>query len=240
MLHHHAKMLPTGMLNALKESADASYTQVNHHYNTRQLPLIYKLPNGGVYVKNASSFTLDAILGYDGALSLIRGILNIQTLHSYLPETYFINLDQVWVRRQFPHHISKNGGHQWHQDGALGFNFSNSNADFENGLLDMFIVWIPLDTCGADAPGLEFINCRQIRILSLPELIDANLKARYPSALFLKPVVEAGDVLVFGGNMIHRTHKTEKMKCQRTSLGIRIFSGIPERCAVERYVKFSK
>lgn len=240
MLQHLPKLLPAGMLDTLKERADASYIQINQVSKSRQLPHIFKIPHGGVYVKSSASFTLEAVLGYDETLSLITEILSIPQLLSYLPESYFVNLDQAWVRRQFPLHISKTGAHQWHQDGALGYNFLEQAADLDHGLLDMLIIWVPLVSCGTDAPGLEFINFRQARVLGLTELNDVHLKTLYPPDVFLTPKAEPGDVLVFGGNMIHRTHKTTSMTNERTSLGIRVFSSIPNRCSSDRHVRFSK
>jgi hypothetical protein len=68
-------------------------------------------------------------------------------------------------------------------------------------------------------------------------LTDAKLRAEYPASAFIRPNFQYGDILVFGGNMIHRTSSTAKMNRYRTSLGVRIFTEIPERCKADRFIQ---
>jgi hypothetical protein len=135
------------------------------------------------------------------------------------------HVDECWWRRQYPaqaappHHHP----HAWHQDGALGHDFvaRPGGSGDAAGLLPVATCWIALVPCGVDAPGLELVRPSPARVLGLAELDDAALRQATPSAAFERPMLAAGDALVFGGAVVHRTHVGLAMTRVRTSLELR-------------------
>jgi Phytanoyl-CoA dioxygenase (PhyH) len=133
-------------------------------------------------------------------------------------------LEHSWVRKKFaPLHAAS--GHQiqgWHQDGALGVHFP-----VDPGLplppVPLVTCWVPLDPCGVDRPGLEFICQPQPSLLHFSELNDALLRQRFPASSFWIPELAFGDLLVFGGGVLHRTHLSSGMRSDRISVEYRVF-----------------
>ena len=83
--------------------------------------------------------------------------------------------------------------------------------------------WLPLNPCGADSPGLEFIRRRQDTLLHFTEIIDNNLRQRFEPGEFWAPALELGDVLVFLNGTLHRTHLQPTMEHDRLSIEYRLF-----------------
>lgn len=237
---HYKDAIDRALLLDIKEKADAQYTWIEKQYEEAELPYIFELPKGGVYVKNAHSFTLNAIFDPKAIQSLLEKILSNPIFGNHLGKSVLVNLSQLWLRRQFPLEQYAQGPHHWHQDGALGYDFLNHSALTEQELLDILTIWIPLNDCGITAPGLEFIKEPQTRIFSLDEIKEHTLQASVPSHVFVHPSCSVGDVLLFGGNILHRTHVRPNMPHFRTSMGIRIFSEIPERCKKDQYISIDR
>lgn len=87
----------------------------------------------------------------------------------------------------------------------------------------LLTLWVPLDPCGVEAPGLEFV-CRPLNgLLHFTELNDAELRHRFAPDEFWAPAMEPGDVLLFRGGTLHRTHYRPDMRRPRTSLEYRLF-----------------
>jgi hypothetical protein len=153
-----------------------------------------------------------------------------------------LDLDQCWIRRQYapanrpPDHAP----HAWHQDGALGFDFLGASPR-EGALLAMATCWIALTPCGADAPGIEFAGSEPSGLLPLSALADAAVRARHPERDRLRPILEAGDALVFGGGSLHHTHVADSMTRDRTSLELRFFPAAhpPLRLSGDRFLNVS-
>ncbi len=95
-------------------------------------------------------------------------------------------------------------------------------------------VWAPLEDCDGTRPGLEIVN-RKIGELAPVIESDQNFYAgigteiavetvqRYASPEQLwRPRCKAGDLLLFKGEMIHRTHATPDMTAERISADIRL------------------
>ena len=153
-----------------------------------------------------------------------------------------IDADQCWVRRQYapasapPRHRP----HSWHQDGALGFDFFQHGAAPipVDALLHMLTCWITLVPCGVDAPGLELITDRVDRVLSPTQLAETAIDQWWPTSRRVQPELQAGDALVFGGDVLHRTHVSAAMPHTRTSIELRCFraDAIPDRIAGDEFV----
>jgi ectoine hydroxylase-related dioxygenase (phytanoyl-CoA dioxygenase family) len=144
------------------------------------------------------------------------------------------DMEQSWWRRQYPPGAApaRHHAHAWHQDGALGHDFParpDGSADAA-GLVPLVTCWIALTDCGADAPGLELLAGSPARVLGLADLQDGALRAAArrqgrTDESFERPVLAAGDALVFGGAVVHRTHVAPAMTRVRTSLELRFRPG---------------
>jgi ectoine hydroxylase-related dioxygenase (phytanoyl-CoA dioxygenase family) len=192
------------------------------------------------FVPESSSFPLRA-----AGLSILKAWSALcRPVHRHcaraLGPTIAIDADQSWVRRQYapgsapPRHHP----HSWHQDGALGFEFSPGGAIPDDALLPMVTCWIALTPCGVDAPGLEVVTDRVGRLLAPAELADGAIDQRWPMSRRRRPVLEAGDVLAFSGDTLHRTHVSESMTAPRTSIELRCFraGSIPDRLTADEFL----
>ena len=135
------------------------------------------------------------------------------------------NMEQSWVRKKFtPLQAPAAEYHpqDWHQDGALGVRFP-----LESGpvipMTELLTCWIPLNTCGRDSPGLEFVRRRQPALVHFTELDDSALRQRFPPQEFWAPALEFGDGLVFLNSILHRTYARPEMRHNRLSVEYRIF-----------------
>lgn len=135
------------------------------------------------------------------------------------------NIDQCWVRRQHPPATRPPGEHphSWHQDGALGHDFSLP-AEADGGLLTMATLWLALQPCGDEAPSLEW------SAVSPPELIEPHALARH-AVQTQHARLQAGDALLFCGAVLHRTYVHAAMTRPRTSLEFRFFTEPAPRLA---------
>jgi hypothetical protein len=116
---------------------------------------------------------------------------------------------QCWIRRARP-------PHSWHQDGALHATFAGGES-----LLPIVTCWLALTDCGVDAPGLEWVDPTPAELLAPAELADASVRRRHPQEAFVRGSFAAGDALVFGGALLHRTHATPSMTRPRLSVELR-------------------
>ncbi len=140
---------------------------------------------------------------------------------------------QCWVRRAQP-------AHHWHQDGALHHDFIAVPQPPPAALLPMVTCWIALTPCGGDAPGLEWVEPPLQRLLSPAELADAAVRACFAPQAFVQPVLAAGEVLVFGGGLLHRTQHCAATAALRTSIELRFCARpAPLRLAGERLLPFA-
>jgi len=137
-------------------------------------------------------------------------------------------MEQSWVRKKFaPGQAPSSLYHSqtWHQDGALGVRFP-----LEPGpvipMTQLLSCWIPLDACGSDRPGLEFVQRRQSALLHFTELDDALLRRRFKAEEFWAPDLEPGDGLVFLNGTLHRTYARPGMRHSRLSVEFRIFPAL--------------
>jgi hypothetical protein len=199
------------------------------------------------FVPTASSFTIGALESESNVVGLLKSIstgVAGMWIRNILGWRLLCNLDQSWVRRQYapsrypPLHTP----HGWHQDGALKFDFqSHTDGAFpHNAVLNMVTCWIPLDSCGLDAPGLELITDRLGSLLAPRQLQTEFLQTRFTPKKFWQPTLGPGDALLFRGDILHRTHVIPEMTNDRTSIELRFFSAasIPERLQTDRFIPF--
>ena len=203
------------------------------------------LDPGARFAPTASSLNLQAAFGddeQDVVLAVLADSFVGPLLRRALGARLVIDLDEVWVRRQYApaRYPALHAPHGWHQDGALHFDFlALGGADPpRDGLLNMLTCWIALTPCGTNAPGLELIAREVSELLPPAALSDRFLRKRYPADAFTRPVLAAGDALLFPGGTIHRTHVTPCMQHDRTSLELRFMraDSIPRRLQNDRFV----
>jgi Phytanoyl-CoA dioxygenase (PhyH) len=138
---------------------------------------------------------------------------------------WICNMEQSWLRKKFaPHQAPSLRYHDqgWHQDGALGVRFP-AEPGSTVPMTRLLTCWIPLNPCGADSPGLEFIRRPQPSLLHFTELGDTTLRQRFPQHEFWAPALEPGDSLVFLNSVLHRTSAGPQMRHSRVSIEYRIF-----------------
>jgi hypothetical protein len=90
-------------------------------------------------------------------------------------------------------------------------------------MTELLTCWIPLNPCGRDSPGLEFVRRRQEALLHFTELDDSALRQRFPPQEFWTPELALGDGLVFLNSSLHRTYARPEMRHNRLSVEYRIF-----------------
>ena len=135
------------------------------------------------------------------------------------------NMQQSWLRKKFAPHLAPAAGYHLqnsHQDGALGVSFPSEPGP-AIPMTELLTCWIPLNPCGIDSPGLEFIRRRQPALLYFTELDDAALRRRFSPQDFWAPQLELGDGLVFLNDVLHRTFVQTDMRHNRLSIEYRIF-----------------
>jgi hypothetical protein len=137
------------------------------------------------------------------------------------------NREQSWVRKKLaPGRAAPSGYHLqgWHQDGALGVSFPLQSGSVIP-MTELVTCWIPLNACGVDSPGLEFVRCRQPTLLHFTELDDPALRQRFSPEEFWAPALEFGDGLIFLNDILHRTSVRQEMGRDRLSVEYRIMPG---------------
>jgi hypothetical protein len=146
-----------------------------------------------------------------------------------LRHPWVCNLEQSWVRKKSaPSHVADQKYHLqgWHQDGALGACFPLEPAAKSGQVIPMtelITCWIPLQDCGRDSPGLQFVRRRQAALLHFTELEDAVLRRRFNADEFWSPTLQFGDGLIFLNDIVHRTYVHEGMHKDRLSIEYRVF-----------------
>ena len=238
MIIHLKQVLDLTFLKPVKNRIDEAYADLPKQFILDNHPNEMLFHNGGKYVNQVASFTIKAVLGAEKSMNILNTILNIDEVKKILPVSFYLNLDQIWIRTQFPLQHRKHLPHTWHQDGALAFPFMDPNANYVKGLIDMRVLWIPFTDAGLEAPGLEFIDNSVDRVFTTAELDSDMLKKRFSQEKFLKPFISVGDVIAFDGSVLHRTWVNQSMTKKRVSMGIRVFSSIPQRLKADFFVKF--
>jgi hypothetical protein len=240
-------VVDSAQLAAWKSGIDVNYQRLETARRQGGLPAVNRLmASGQRFVPTASSLTIGAVLSDENVRALFALISAGPAglwIRDELGNRLACDLDQAWVRRQYapsrypPFHAP----HGWHQDGALGFDYlSHRDGKFPpDALLSMVTCWIALGPCGADAPGLELVTRRLESLLAPAELTDQCLRARFRPEEFWRPVLEAGDALLFRGDLLHRTHVTPAMTEDRTSIELRFFpaDNIPARLSGDRFIR---
>ena len=205
-----------------------------------------RLPAGERFAATASSVTIGGVLSQDDVRAVIAAACAGPAgtaMATALGGAIACDLDQAWVRRQYApaRYPAEHAPHNWHQDGGLGFDYLvHANAPLPpDALLRMATCWIALTACGVTAPGLELVTRRLGALLPVGELSDVRIGARFAANHLWRPALGAGDALVFGGDIVHRTHVTPAMTDDRTSIELRFFPADdpPARLAGDRFLR---
>ena len=191
----------------------------------------------------SSSLRLAALAGIDaGALAshLLEGAAG-ESCRAGLGDELALDIDRCWVRRQYApgNAPGRHAPHAWHQDGALGFDFSGVAPERGDAtLLAMRTCWIALTACGTDAPGIALLTDPLTTLLGVDRLVDSAVRRSHADGAFWTPVMDPGDALVFDGVVLHRTHVAPSMRADRTSVELRFFDAarIPPRLRADTFI----
>jgi hypothetical protein len=213
----------TDSLTRLKESADRFFQATGPE---RSLPGQYR------YNRFSNSVLLTALTGFGcGNREELLAPLSAPGLGQLFSEAIGVawtcNMEQSWVRKKLaPGRATPSGYHLqgWHQDGALGVRFPVEPGPVVP-MTELLTCWIPLNPCGVDSPGLEFVRRRQPALLHFTELDDSALRQRFGQQEFWAPALEFGDGLIFLNDILHRTFVRSEMGRDRLSVEYRITPG---------------
>lgn len=240
------QVLGEDQLEGCKAKIDRAYHELAKTPGQKNAFLTLSLPDGERFQPTASSFTVGAIFSQQELRRLLSSIMS-EPVGSWITENLLgslvCDLDQSWVRRQFApgRYPVFHAPHGWHQDGALGFDFrAHPSGRFPaEGMLRMVTCWVALDPCGEDAPGLELVCPPMDGLLAPSQLLDQGVRALFRKDQFCRPVLEPGDALLFRGDILHRTHVSQEMTKDRTSVELRFFPAnqIPSRLKEDRFFR---
>ncbi len=213
----------TDSLTRLKESADRFFQAIGAE---RSLPEQYR------YNRLSNSVLVTALMDFGcGGPEELLAPLSAPGLGRLFSEAmgdgWICSMEQSWVRKKFaPQHAPAFGRNLqgWHQDGALGVSFPVEPGPVVP-MTELLTCWIPLNRCGVDSPGLEFVRRRQAALLHFTELEDPVLRQRFSPQEFWAPALEFGDGLIFMNDILHRTCVRPEMEHNRLSVEYRIFPG---------------
>ncbi len=198
-------VFPEEMLAVLRNAAAACFETIESG-----MPV----PGHCRFNRFSNSVVLSALLdfGCPGPAELLAPV----TAAGLDPST--CRMEDSWVRKKgaAPVHA-----HTWHQDGALGVRFPTEPGT-PIPMTPLLTLWVPLDACGVDAPGLELVRHRLDSLLHFTELSDSDLRRRFAPADFWAPALAPGDALVFLNGTLHRTHLRPEMRRSRVSLEYRL------------------
>jgi hypothetical protein len=222
---------PPDSLMRFKQAASACF---------QSIAAMGSIPQHYRFSHSSNSVLLTALLdfGFASRIELLAplsapGLIDLFTQAMNSP--WQCNLEQSWARHKFgvvqnpqahpPDSQAPGPGYHlqnWHQDGALGARFPLQPGP-AIPMTDLLTCWIPLEACGSQSPGLEFIRRRQSALLHFTELGDQSLRRRFPAVDFWAPALHFGDCLVFLKDVLHRTHVLPAMARNRLSIEYRIF-----------------
>lgn len=215
------KVFAKNALICLRQAAGRCYAALDQG---RPLPERYR------FNRISNSLLLTALLdfGCTGAEDLVAPLSSPQLEPLFtagIDGAWACHMEQSWLRKKFaPHQTPFPDYHNqdWHQDGALGVRFPKQPGA-PVPMTRLLTCWIPLDPCGVDSPGLEFICRPQPALLHFTELDDSTLRSRFPPDDFWAPSLEFGDCLIFLNSVLHRTRSNLAMQKSRLSIEYRIF-----------------
>ena len=214
-------VFPLGALAALRSSATA-YFQKAEGEGWHPFPERYR------YNPLSRSVLLRALEDFGCSASQLSAPIAIAGLEALLAEALggpvACHPEQAWVRKRYAPFHAPAGYHpnRWHQDGGLGVRFP-PQAGPALPMTRLLTVWLPLDPCCGERPGLEFVRWRLDQLLHYSELDDDSLRQRFAPERFWVPELQLGDGLIFQDGTLHRTYVTPDMSQDRLSVEYRFF-----------------
>jgi hypothetical protein len=211
-----------GTLIMLKEAAEMCFQAIAAE---RPLPEHYR------FSRSSHSVLLSALLDFGCTSAGLMALMSAPCLEQLFSEAiggrWICKMEQSWARKKFAPPLAPTAGYHlqnWHQDGALGAQFPLKPGP-TIPMTELLTCWIPLNPCGVDSPGLEFVRRRQPALLHFSELDHSALRQRFSPEEFWAPMLEFGDGLVFLNGTLHRTYARTEMHHNRLSVEYRIFPG---------------
>lgn len=199
-----------------------------------------RLPSEAHYLPTASSIALNAVIPPEKLIDAFSPLLK-ERIVSLLGAKPLCDINIAWLRRQYPESMKAAIArpHGWHQDGAYGVDFMDSNDTRDESLLPMITAWLPLHHCGETAPGIELIQDSPQSVLPLSQLDDKEIQKQWPKNTYWQPVMKPGDALLIASQTIHRTFSTDSMTQLRGCVELRFLpsSISTKRLAGHQYIE---
>ncbi len=194
-----------------------------------------QLPRG--FVKNSGIWAADSPRLMFEMFEAFDRVGLRQVAREYLGEPPAVTLQKCTLRKAMP---EESQHARWHQDGAfLG----------ELGRVRALNVWLALSHCGDDAPGMDLVPRRLDHIVPAGtdgvryEWIVSPQKAEEAAAglPIVRPIFEAGDVLLFDELYLHSTATNASMSNPRYAIECWFFgpSAFPEGLNGRDYIPFA-
>jgi hypothetical protein len=212
----------------------------------------YRLPDRYAYLEQSTSVSPIALDHYQtppeaDILKIFTHSLGMELVTELLGRELVCNLTKSRLAKQYAlansHALHKPNA--WHQDGGLGVDFLSSQITnppyISTAMTPLMTCWIPLVDCGSDRPCLQFIQRPHHKLLHYGYLCDRELDKLFDPQDFWVPQLKLGDMLIFLNGTLHRTYVTDAMKCDRTSIELRLMptSQIPEWMQSDRFLSLT-
>ncbi|MFC5860866.1 phytanoyl-CoA dioxygenase family protein [Acidicapsa dinghuensis] len=227
-------VLPSSLVERFWHAAVSCFTAVEDRPTVAKHHRLNRFSNSLLIEALADASLVDSPLPKEELIAPVTSPEPAALFSKALGGDWDCRLEHSWLRKKFAPGDSPDGrnvSQGWHQDGGLGVHFPEPAGSYdERGywistapMTELVTCWIPLDACGVDAPGLEFVRGPQPGLLHFTELADGDLRQRFDMARFWAPEMEPGDAVVFQNSVLHRTQMAVGMTQDRVSVEYRVF-----------------
>jgi hypothetical protein len=241
----HGAVLIRGLVDA--EDSTRLRDEIERAYQTREEgagadayyeefdPPDQQLQRG--FVKNSGIWAADSPRLMFEMLDTFDRVGLQRVAREYLGEPPAVTLQKCTLRKALP---EESQHARWHQDGAFLGEFGRVRA---------LNVWLSLSHCGDDAPGMDLVPRRLDHIVPSGtdgvrhDWIVSSQKAEEAAAglPIIRPIFEAGDVLLFDELYLHSTATNASMSNPRYAIECWFFgpSAFPEGLNGRDYIPFA-
>jgi len=217
--------IPLEILRPLRRAAEACFAAVD------PIQQVLVSPTGVSYGFSpfSHSVLLKALVefGLDSHEDLVAPLSTeglSELLADAMGEPVTCRQEESWVRKRFAPRNARRPyqPNVWHQDGGLGVAFT-PDRDAALPMTRLLTCWVPLQSCGRESPGLEFVRRGPESLLHYTQLDDVTLRQHFSPDQFWAPELQFGDLVVFLARSLHRTYVTPDMTEDRLSVEYRFF-----------------
>ncbi|MBL4636585.1 MAG: hypothetical protein JKY56_22225 [Kofleriaceae bacterium] len=115
-----------------------------------------------------------------------------------------------------------------------------NSTNTSGSLAHMLTAWVPLESCGLNAPSIELLVDSPSELLT-PEQLN-NPKASWRKLPTEAVQLNAGDLLLMAGHCVHRTHVADDMTQARNCIEFRFLdqASLPDRFRKHQFVRLKQ